>query len=104
MLPIEPANGRDTTRGQLSILAAGGRRGASVSWPPRSAPSADSPTPPSVHAKIGIVYDRWLTIGSGNLNEHSLFNDTEMNLLMNDPDLAATPGSPRAEHTERAVR
>ena len=34
-----------------------------------------------VHAKIGIVDDRWLTIGSANLNEHSLFNDTELNLV-----------------------
>ena len=37
--------------------------------------------PVYVHAKIGIVDDGWLTIGSANLNEHSLFNDTEMNLV-----------------------
>jgi phosphatidylserine/phosphatidylglycerophosphate/cardiolipin synthase-like enzyme len=41
-----------------------------------------------VHAKVGIVDDRWLTIGSANLNEHSLFNDTEMNLVSDDPTLA----------------
>ena len=41
-----------------------------------------------VHAKIGIVDDRWLTIGSANLNEHSLFNDTEMNVVTHDPRLA----------------
>ena len=57
-----------------------------------------------MHAKIGIVDDRWLTIGSGNLNEHSLFNDSEMNLLMNDPDLAReTRLRLWAEHTERTV-
>jgi phosphatidylserine/phosphatidylglycerophosphate/cardiolipin synthase-like enzyme len=41
-----------------------------------------------VHAKVAIVDDRWLTIGSANLNEHSLFNDTEMNVVAHDPDLA----------------
>jgi phosphatidylserine/phosphatidylglycerophosphate/cardiolipin synthase-like enzyme len=41
-------------------------------------------SPVYVHAKIGIVDDRWLTIGSANLNEHSLFNDTEMNLVVQD--------------------
>jgi phosphatidylserine/phosphatidylglycerophosphate/cardiolipin synthase-like enzyme len=41
-----------------------------------------------VHAKIGIVDDRWLTLGSANLNEHSLFNDTEMNVVTHDEGLA----------------
>jgi phosphatidylserine/phosphatidylglycerophosphate/cardiolipin synthase-like enzyme len=41
-----------------------------------------------VHAKIGIVDDRWLTIGSANLNEHSLFNDTEENIIVCDPKVA----------------
>ncbi len=31
---------------------------------------------------------RWLTVGSANLNEHSLFNDTEMNVVTHDPPLA----------------
>ena len=37
-----------------------------------------------VHAKIGIVDDAWLTVGSANLNEHSLFNDTEVNVVVRD--------------------
>jgi phosphatidylserine/phosphatidylglycerophosphate/cardiolipin synthase-like enzyme len=41
-----------------------------------------------VHSKIGIVDDRWLTVGSANLNSHSLFNDTEMNVVTLDPRLA----------------
>jgi phosphatidylserine/phosphatidylglycerophosphate/cardiolipin synthase-like enzyme len=41
-----------------------------------------------VHAKVGIIDDRWLTIGSANLNAHSLFNDTEMNVVCDDPALA----------------
>src|SRR3954447_5922716 len=41
-----------------------------------------------VHAKIGIVDDAWLAIGSANLNEHSLFNDTEVDVITCDPLLA----------------
>jgi phosphatidylserine/phosphatidylglycerophosphate/cardiolipin synthase-like enzyme len=41
-----------------------------------------------VHAKVAVVDDEWLTIGSANLNEHSLFNDTEMNLVTDDAGLA----------------
>src|SRR6185295_19301033 len=41
-----------------------------------------------VHAKVGIVDDRWLTVGSANLNAHSLLNDTEMNVVTDDPGLA----------------
>jgi phosphatidylserine/phosphatidylglycerophosphate/cardiolipin synthase-like enzyme len=54
------------------------------------------------HAKIGIVDDRWMTIGSANLNEHSLFNDTEMNLVTHDPGVArATRLRLWSEHLER---
>src|SRR5215218_4925041 len=41
-----------------------------------------------VHAKIAIVDDRWITVGSANLNAHSFFNDTEVNVALCDPDLA----------------
>ena len=41
-----------------------------------------------MHAKLGIIDDAWLTIGSANLNEHSLFNDTEMNIVTHNPTLA----------------
>ena len=41
-----------------------------------------------VHAKIAIIDDKWLTLGSANLNEHSLFNDTEMNVVSHDPEVA----------------
>ena len=37
-----------------------------------------------MHAKIGIVDNDWLTIGSANLNEHSFFNDTEVNVVLRD--------------------
>ena len=35
-----------------------------------------------------IVDDRWFTIGSANLNEHSLFNDSELNVVSLDPAFA----------------
>jgi phosphatidylserine/phosphatidylglycerophosphate/cardiolipin synthase-like enzyme len=34
-----------------------------------------------VHAKIGSRDDAWLAIGSANLNEHSPFNDTEVDVV-----------------------
>jgi len=55
-----------------------------------------------VHAKIGIVDDEWLTLGSANLNEHSLFNDTEVNVAFRDESLAReTRIRLWAEHLER---
>ena len=41
-----------------------------------------------VHAKVGVVDDKWLTIGSANLNAHSLLNDTEMNVVTDNEALA----------------
>jgi phosphatidylserine/phosphatidylglycerophosphate/cardiolipin synthase-like enzyme len=41
--------------------------------------------PVYVHSKAAIVDDSWLTVGSANLNEHSLFNDTECNVVVRDP-------------------
>ena len=57
-----------------------------------------------VHAKVGIVDDRWLTLGSANLNAHSFFNDTEVNVVTCDPALARdTRLRLWAEHLERDV-
>ena len=90
LLPAKPNNGSDDTRGQLGRLAA-----ATSAAPGRFLActlhqrGADA-KPVYVHAKIGIVDDRWLTIGSANLNEHSLFNDTEMNVVCADPEIART--------------
>ena len=49
--------------------------------------------PVYIHAKIAIIDDQWFTLGSANLNEHSLFNDTEMNVVTHDPELARERGS-----------
>ncbi len=44
-----------------------------------------------VHAKVGIVDDRWLTLGSANLNGHSFFSDSEVNVVTCDAALVPTP-------------
>jgi phosphatidylserine/phosphatidylglycerophosphate/cardiolipin synthase-like enzyme len=57
-----------------------------------------------VHAKIGIVDDAWIAVGSANLNEHSLFNDTEVDVVSTDAGLAReTRLRLWAEHLEREV-
>jgi phosphatidylserine/phosphatidylglycerophosphate/cardiolipin synthase-like enzyme len=105
LLPAKPSNGADTTRGQLGRLldadAGAGRLLATTITAHHDGRSA----PVYVHAKVAVVDDRWLTIGSANLNEHSLLNDTEMNVLVCDPALARqTRLRLWSEHTERPVR
>ena len=101
VLPADPNDGSDDTRGQLADLIecdGGGRLLACTLY----ALGELGPKPVYVHAKIGIVDDRWLTIGSANLNEHSLFNDTELNVVTCDPTLAReTRLRLWAEHLQR---
>jgi phosphatidylserine/phosphatidylglycerophosphate/cardiolipin synthase-like enzyme len=87
LLPAHPMNGKEDTRGQLGVLAEADG-GAGRVLPCTLVQQGVGGKQVYVHAKIGIVDDRWLTIGSANLNEHSLFNDTEMNVVMQDPELA----------------
>jgi phosphatidylserine/phosphatidylglycerophosphate/cardiolipin synthase-like enzyme len=102
LLPARPNDGADDTRGQLGVLAAaddGAGRFLACALRQRGA----RPKSVYVHAKIGIVDDEWLTLGSANLNEHSLFNDTEMNVALRDAPLAReTRIRLWAEHLERA--
>ncbi|MEO9222747.1 MAG: phospholipase D family protein [Mycobacteriaceae bacterium] len=84
VLPANPDNGKDTTRGQLATLIAADVGDRLLAATIRSGRGGSHCY---VHAKVGIVDDRWLTVGSANLNEHSLFNDTEMNVVTCDPDL-----------------
>src|SRR5436305_14077989 len=44
--------------------------------------------PVYVHSKAADIDDTWVTVGSANLNEHSLFNDTKVNVVVRDPALA----------------
>jgi phosphatidylserine/phosphatidylglycerophosphate/cardiolipin synthase-like enzyme len=106
LLPAKPNNGADTTRGQIGVLIdaddeGGGGRFLATTIIARSGGLAG---PLYVHAKIAIVDDRWLTIGSANLNEHSFFNDTEVNVVTCDPALARdTRLRLWAEHLERPI-
>jgi phosphatidylserine/phosphatidylglycerophosphate/cardiolipin synthase-like enzyme len=104
LLPAKPNNGNDDTRGTLGQLVEaddGAGRFLACTLYARSGALAD---PVYVHAKIGIVDDSWLSVGSANLNDHSLFNDTEMNIVVQDPSLARrTRLSLWAEHLERPV-
>ncbi len=86
LLPGRANNGEDDTRGQVAVLAdadqqGGGGRFLATTIVARTGRTSDRVY---VHAKVGIVDDRWLTLGSANLNAHSLYNDTEMNVVLCD--------------------
>jgi phosphatidylserine/phosphatidylglycerophosphate/cardiolipin synthase-like enzyme len=88
LLPTHPQSGNDDSRGQVGVLVdadAGAGRFLACALYARDSGRVE---PIYVHAKIGIVDDHWLTLGSANLNEHSLFNDTEVNLVSCNPALA----------------
>jgi phosphatidylserine/phosphatidylglycerophosphate/cardiolipin synthase-like enzyme len=88
VLPARANNGHDDTMGQLGVLVgADDDAGRLLATTIRSL-TGHRDDRLYVHAKVGIVDDRWLTVGSANLNAHSLLNDTEMNVVTDDPDLA----------------
>jgi phosphatidylserine/phosphatidylglycerophosphate/cardiolipin synthase-like enzyme len=102
VLPARPDSGADDTRGQLGTLVqaddGGGRLVACTLY----AIGGEKDWQVYIHAKVGIVDDAWMTIGSANLNEHSLFNDTEMNIVTHDARLARqTRVRLWAEHLQR---
>ena len=103
LLPHKANNGQDDTRGMLGRLIAadaGANRFLATTIVSRSGARSG---PLYVHAKIGIVDDAWLAIGSANLNEHSLFNDTEVDVVTCDAAMArATRLQLWAEHLERS--
>ncbi len=104
LLPAKPNNGADTTRGQLGVLADADNGAGRFLATTISARSGRLTGPLYVHAKVGIVDDSWLTVGSANLNEHSLFNDTEMNVVTCDARLVRdTRLRLWSEHLERSV-
>ncbi|MBV9415220.1 MAG: hypothetical protein JO363_09610 [Solirubrobacterales bacterium] len=101
VLPARANNGHDDTMGQLGVLVGaddGAGRLLAATIRSRSGHRDDRLY---VHAKVGIGDDRWLTVGSANLNAHSLLNDTEMNVVTDDAGLArATRLRLWAEHLE----
>ncbi len=106
LLPGRANNGEDDTRGQVALLTdadeqGGGGRFLATTIVARRGGTVD---PIYVHAKVGVVDDRWLTIGSANINAHSFYNDTEVNLVFCDPELARdTRLRLWASHLEREV-
>jgi phosphatidylserine/phosphatidylglycerophosphate/cardiolipin synthase-like enzyme len=84
LLPRRPNNGKDDTRGQLGVLADADRDQRLLACTLYQPGHVDQVY---VHAKIGIVDDGWLCIGSANLNEHSLYNDSEACVITTDEKL-----------------
>ncbi|HEU5215639.1 MAG TPA: phosphatidylserine/phosphatidylglycerophosphate/cardiolipin synthase family protein [Gaiellaceae bacterium] len=91
LLPAHPNNGADDSRGQVGLLIDADKEsgedttrflGCTLYQP------GPGGNPVYVHSKAAVIDDAWLTIGSANLNEHSLFNDTEANVVVRDPALA----------------
>ena len=106
LLPVRANNGADVTRGQAGELAnmddgAGRFLACSI----YAQDDSCDPTPVYVHAKICIVDDERLTLGSANLNERSLFNDSEVNIVCDDAALATeTRERLWAEHLEIPIQ
>ena len=55
---------------------------------PNSGVAAFTYRPIYVHAKVGIVDDEWLTVGSANFNSRGLITDSEINAVIYDAELA----------------
>ncbi len=102
LLPARANDGADISRGQVAALIDaddGNDRFLACTVYAREGKLRDIVY---VHSKIGIVDDRWLTLGSANLNAHSLLHDTEMNIVSHDERLAReTRLRLWAEHLER---
>jgi phosphatidylserine/phosphatidylglycerophosphate/cardiolipin synthase-like enzyme len=104
VLPSRANQGRDDTYGQLQVLADADGGAGRFTAGTISAVSDGQTARVFVHAKTAIVDDRWLTIGSANLNARGLYNDTEANVVTHDRDLARqTRLRLWAEHLERPV-
>jgi phosphatidylserine/phosphatidylglycerophosphate/cardiolipin synthase-like enzyme len=102
LLPVRANNGADVTRGQAGELVnADDGAGRFLACSIYALDGSGQAQPVYVHAKVCVVDDEWLTLGSANLNEHSLFNDSEVNVVCDDAGLAAeTRERLWAEHLE----
>jgi phosphatidylserine/phosphatidylglycerophosphate/cardiolipin synthase-like enzyme len=88
LLPSRANNGQDDTMGQLGQLVAADDGADRLLATTIRSLSGHRDDRMYVHAKVGIVDDHWLTVGSANLNAHSLLNDTEMNVVTRDVAVA----------------
>ncbi len=88
VLPSRANQGRDDTYGQLQVLADADGGAGRFTASTISAVNAGRAERVYIHAKTAIVDDRWLTIGSANLNARGLYNDTEANVVTHERQLA----------------
>jgi phosphatidylserine/phosphatidylglycerophosphate/cardiolipin synthase-like enzyme len=91
VLPAHPNNGADDSRGQVGLLIdADNESGDDTTRFLACTLFQPGPGghPVYVHSKAAVIDDAWFTVGSANLNEHSLFNDTEVNVVVRDEALA----------------
>src|SRR5579884_318074 len=94
VLPARAYTGKyDNDRNVRRLQDADAGRGIFACYSPYAADPAFGSTgyrylPIYVHAKVGIIDDEWLTVGSANLNQRGLANDAEMNVQAVTPDLA----------------
>jgi phosphatidylserine/phosphatidylglycerophosphate/cardiolipin synthase-like enzyme len=88
LLPARANDGADISRGQVAALIHAADETTRFLACTIYARERNLRDPVYVHSKIGIVDDRWLTLGSANLNAHSLFHDTEMNVVTLDENVA----------------
>ena len=91
VLPAHPNNGTDDSRGQVGLqIHADKDAGEDTTRFLACTLYQPGPggNPVYVHSKAAVIDDTWVTIGSANLNEHSLFNDTEVNVVVRDPAFA----------------
>jgi phosphatidylserine/phosphatidylglycerophosphate/cardiolipin synthase-like enzyme len=90
LLPSHPNNGADDSRGQVGLLIDADKQCDDTTRFLACTLYQPGPggRPVYVHSKAAVIDDAWLTVGSANLNAHSLFNDTEANIVVRDPELA----------------
>jgi phosphatidylserine/phosphatidylglycerophosphate/cardiolipin synthase-like enzyme len=95
VLPDHPNVGRVFTDGGLALLraeapdaAAQGRIQAFCLANSAEIDGAELYRPIYVHAKVTIIDDLWSTVGSANLNNRGMRDDTEMNVATLDAELA----------------
>jgi phosphatidylserine/phosphatidylglycerophosphate/cardiolipin synthase-like enzyme len=104
VLPSRANQGQENTRGMLRLLSDADSGAGRFTASTISAVGDGRVERIYVHAKVAIVDDHWLTIGSANLNGRGLFNDTEANIVTHDSELARnTRLRLWAEHLERSI-
>lgn len=94
VLPARADRGKwDNDRHVSTLRAADGGRGIVSVYSlytsgPRAGEKPFTYRPTYVHAKVAIIDDEWLTVGSANLNDRGLVTDSEINVVVRDGDIA----------------